>query len=164
MRGNCSDWVDEGTRVDLKKPEDEIARLGPPLPEQAPTPTSASQAKPVQPGPDGTRGRVKPVEGAEGDHSTYKRGPDGQVTKTASYKQNPQNPSGFDETQRTDTAGKSHYNKATKQDVPTPHVHDPTAPGGVWPAQPHEIPKPPLPQQPTSTSKPIQCTMPPNCS
>ena len=95
--------------------EEEIGRLVPPEP--APTPTSASQPKPTQSGPDGTTGRLKPVDRAEGDHSTYKRGPDGQVTKTASYKQNPQNPSGFDETQRTDTAGKSHYNKATKQDV-----------------------------------------------
>jgi RHS repeat-associated protein len=116
--------------------EDEVARQ---LPEQ---PT-----QPVK--PDGAPGRLEPVKDAEGPHSTYKRGPDGQVTKTAEYKPNPRNPSGYDEVKGTDTTGKLHYNKATKQDVPTPHTHEPTAPGGVRPSTPDEIPKPPTPPPPT---------------
>jgi RHS repeat-associated protein len=107
--------------------------------------------------PDGVEGRLQPVKDAEGPHSTYKRGPDGTINKTAEYKPNARNPSGHDEVKRTDTTGKSHFNKVTNQDVPTPHTHDPATPGGVRPATPDEIPKaaqspppppPPPPQQP----------------
>lgn len=35
---------------------------------------------------------------------------------------------------------KSHTNKLTKEDVPTPHVQGKSIPGGVRPAEPWEIP------------------------
>ena len=47
---------------------------------------------------------------------------------------------GFDKVKRVDLQGGSHYNKATGQDVPTPHTHGPNIPGGVRPANPSEIP------------------------
>jgi RHS repeat-associated protein len=58
----------------------------------------------------------QPDTNAKGDHSTFnERG-------NTTYKQNPQNPSGFDEVKRTDVKGKPHTNKnGTK--VATPHVH-----------------------------------------
>lgn len=33
-----------------------------------------------------------------------------------------------------------YYNKATKKDIPTPHVHDSSAPGGIRIPEPWEIP------------------------
>ncbi len=98
---------------------------------------------------DGVPDRLQPVKEAEGPHSTYKRGADGQITKTAEYEPNPRNPSsGYDQVKRTDTIGKAHYNKKTGERIPTPHTHDPTAPGGVRPARPDELPKPPTTQPP----------------
>ena len=67
--------------------------------------------------------KLKPIEGAEGTHSAIKRGPDGKITNTATYTQNPQNPSGFDEAKRVDVTGKAHTNPDGKF-VPTPHVHE----------------------------------------
>ena len=83
----------------------------------------------------------RPVEGAQGDHSTFRRDRDGNVTNTATYQQNPRNPSGFDEVSRTDVVGGSHFNKVTQEDVPTPHVQGRNIPGGVRPARPDEIPR-----------------------
>jgi uncharacterized protein RhaS with RHS repeats len=83
--------------------------------------------------------KLKPVEGAEGAHSTFKRGPDGQITNTATYTPNSKNPSGFDETTRVDVTGKPHTNSdGTK--VPTPHVHE-AGQKDVRPAKPDELPK-----------------------
>lgn len=47
----------------------------------------------------------------------------------------------FDKVQRFDGLGKSHINKITKQNVPTPHVNGMSIPWGVRPARPDEIPK-----------------------
>jgi RHS repeat-associated protein len=83
--------------------------------------------------------KLKPVEGAEGAHSTFKRGPDGKITNTATYTPNPKNPSGFDEAKRVDVTGKPHTNSdGTK--VPTPHVHE-AGQKDVRPAKPDELPK-----------------------
>ncbi|MBN3524652.1 polymorphic toxin-type HINT domain-containing protein [Paenibacillus apiarius] len=79
---------------------------------------------------------------ATGDHTVLKRDPKTQtVTNYETYKSNPLNPSGFDKVQRYDGIGKSHINKITKQNVPTPHVNGKSIPGGVRPAYPEEIPK-----------------------
>lgn len=43
---------------------------------------------------------------------------DGKITNTATYKMNPQNPSGFQEVKRVDRVGVPHNG------VPTPHVHE----------------------------------------
>ena len=68
----------------------------------------------------------KPDPGATGDHTVSNdRG-------STTYKKNDKNPSGFQESKRVDTKGKSHGG------VPTPHVHEA---GKVRPAQPDEIPK-----------------------
>ena len=59
----------------------------------------------------------KPDNTATGDHSVTDK--NGNTT----YKENPKNPSGFDEQKRTDVKGKAHTNKdGTK--VETPHVHE----------------------------------------
>jgi RHS repeat-associated protein len=100
---------------------------------------------PVLPSSGRGSNNLKPDPNAEGPHSTFRRDANGNVNHTATYTPNPQNPSGHDEVQRTDVTGGSYYNKATGQDVPTPHTHDPTTPGGVRPATPQEIPKPCIP-------------------
>jgi hypothetical protein len=50
-------------------------------------------------------------------------------------------PRPFDQAKRVDVTGDPHFNKATRQDVPTPHVHEKGAPGGVRPARPDEVPQ-----------------------
>jgi len=86
--------------------------------------------------------RLKPDPAAEGAHSTFKRDPQtGKVTGQAEWQPNPRNPSGFDQAKRVDVTGDPHFNKATRQDVPTPHVHEKGVPGGVRPARPDEVPQ-----------------------
>ena len=80
---------------------------------------------------------LKPNPNAEGDHSTFKKSPDGTTTNTATYKQNPKNPSGFDEVKRVDVKGGPHKNKSG-QEVSTPHVHEKGQ--EVRPARPDELP------------------------
>lgn len=77
--------------------------------------------------------KLKPSSEATGDHSSFKTDADGNITNTATYKQNPQNPSGFDEVKRVDVTGKAHNG------VETPHVHEPKKP--VRPAKPEDLPK-----------------------
>jgi len=86
--------------------------------------------------PSGARqsvNKLKPSSEATGDHSSFKVGQDGKITNTATYKQNPKNPSGFDEVKRVDVKGKAH------DGVNTPHVHEPKKP--VRPAKPEELPR-----------------------
>lgn len=87
------------------------------------------------------RNHLKPVQNAGGEHCTFKRDPvTGKITGYAEWKPNARNPSGFDEVKRVDVTGGPHTNKATKEKVPTPHVHGKDIPGGVRPAQPDEVP------------------------
>lgn len=64
------------------------------------------------------KNRLQPNPEASGDHSTFKTDIDGKITNTATYKMNPQNPSGFQEVKRVDRVGAPHNG------VPTPHVHE----------------------------------------
>jgi RHS repeat-associated protein len=84
------------------------------------------------------RNRLQPDPNATGPHSTFRRGPDGRITHTATYRPNPRNPSGFQEVRRVDVTGKAHRNPDGTT-VPTPHVHEPRMP--VRPARPDEIPR-----------------------
>ena len=59
------------------------------------------------------------------------------VTNHVEWESNPQNPSGFDQVKRVDVTGGSHFDKATGQDIPTPHVHEGRT---VRPARPDEVP------------------------
>ena len=81
---------------------------------------------------------LKPDSKAEGAHTTFKTDANGNVTNHATYEPNSKNPSGFDQKQRTDVTGGSHYDKATGKDVSTPHTHTQE---GVRPAKPEELPK-----------------------
>jgi len=69
---------------------------------------------------------------AQGDHTVFRRGPDGTIEHYTTYKSNPRNPSKFDKVLRYDGVGKAHNG------VPTPHIHEGKI---VRPAKPHEIPK-----------------------
>ncbi len=64
-----------------------------------------------------------PDKNASGDHSTLKQNQAGETTNAATYTKNEQNPSGWDQTSRTDLQGSPHTDKATGQNVETPHVH-----------------------------------------
>ncbi len=87
--------------------------------------------------------KLNPDPSAQGPHSTYRRDPNtGQVNHYETWKpqSNPRDPNPWESQKRFDRTGASHYNKDTGQSIPTPHVHDPSAPGGVRSALPGEIP------------------------
>lgn len=74
---------------------------------------------------------IKPNMNASGDHSVFKINPNtGKVTNYKTYKQNPLNPSGFDEIIGYDGIGMPHKNKVTGESL-MPHMHDKTVSGGV---------------------------------
>lgn len=80
---------------------------------------------------------LKPSSEATGDHSSFRRGSDGKISNTATYKVNDKNPTGFDEVKRVDVEGGSHRTR-TGVEVPTPHVHEGK---NVRPATPEELPR-----------------------
>ena len=66
----------------------------------------------------------------------FRRGSDGRVRAYVTYaaQANPRDPSRWQVVKRFDGEGRAHYNKSTGQAVPTPHVHERKAGGGVRPA------------------------------
>jgi len=94
-------------------------------------------------GGGGGRMGLRPNPKAVGPHSTFRVGPNGKAThyETWQPQTNPRNPAPWESVKRFDAEGDPHFNKATQEYVPTPHVHDPRAPGGVRPANPSEIPR-----------------------
>jgi RHS repeat-associated protein len=109
---------------------------GPPI---APPPRPSRQVA----APTGRqRNHLRPESGAGGPHTTFRRDRStGNVTHTETWRPNPRNPTGFDSVQRVDTTGRPHVNRETGQAVPTPHVQGRDIPGGVRPAEPHEVPQ-----------------------
>lgn len=83
--------------------------------------------------------KLRPDSNAEGAHSAFKRGKDGNISNTATYEPNSNNPSGFQEVKRVDVAGRAHTNPDGST-VPTPHVKE-AGQKGVRPALPEELPK-----------------------
>ena len=86
------------------------------------------------------KNHLVPDPHAEGPHTTFRRSQDGEISNFTEWKNNPRNPSGFDEAKRVDVTGGSHWNAQMQQDIPTPHVHDRNAVGGVRSARADEIP------------------------
>jgi RHS repeat-associated protein len=92
-------------------------------------------------------GRLQPHTEATGAHTSFKVDPQtGKVTKYETFQPqpNPRNPTPWESVKRVDTqyaAPGTHYNKATRTEVPTPHVHERSTPGGVRPATPDELPQ-----------------------
>jgi len=82
--------------------------------------------------------KLRPDSAADGPHSTFKRNADGEVSGHAEWTPNSRNPSGFDQAKRVDT---QYAHPHTDRGVPTPHVHEKSAPGGVRPALPDDLPK-----------------------
>ena len=86
------------------------------------------------------KNNIKPDLNAQGPHSVFKRDPlTGKITNYKTYKQNPKNPTGYDEFLGYDGVGKPHKNPVTGEDL-MPHVHDKTVPGRVRSPYLHEIP------------------------
>ena len=79
-----------------------------------------------------SKNKLRPSSDAQGDHTVFRRGADGNIDHYATYKVNPKNPTGFDEVLRYDGVGSAHNG------VPTPHVHIGDI---VRPANYGEIPK-----------------------
>jgi RHS repeat-associated protein len=80
---------------------------------------------------------------ATGEHSTYKRDSQtGEITNWQTWKTttDPRNPHPFLPWIRFDGKGAGHVNKVTGQKIETPHVNDPSAPGGVRVPYPWEFP------------------------
>ncbi len=89
--------------------------------------------------------RFRPEETAEGAHTVFKRNPKRDTFEYETYQAqtNPHNPNPWETVKRFDQSeqpGKFHYNKATDTNVYEPHVHDPTAIGGVRIPELWEIP------------------------
>jgi hypothetical protein len=83
--------------------------------------------------------KLRPDSNAEGAHSAFKRGEDGNISNTATYEPNSNNPSGFQEVKRVDVTGKAHTNPDGSV-VATPHVKE-AGQKGVRPALPEELPR-----------------------
>ena len=86
------------------------------------------------------RNHLAPNVQAEGPHSTFRRGQSGDIAHHGEWKQNPQNPHGWDEVKRVDIEGVGHTNSATQQKVDVPHTHDRSVPGAIRAARPDELP------------------------
>lgn len=82
-------------------------------------------------------GRLQPDPNAAGAHSTFRRDPEtGRVTKYDTFVKNAR---GFWERVKSfQLFGRPHFNKATGERVPTPHVQEGKT---VRPPQPWEIPQ-----------------------
>jgi hypothetical protein len=86
--------------------------------------------------PGGSRTRFTAADSADatGEHSLFRRGPDGTVThyETRQPQTNPNNPNPWEFVNRFDGQGPAHNG------VDTPHIHE--ADGSVRPANPDELP------------------------
>jgi len=94
----------------------------------------------------GKRAKLKSHPDAQGDHTVFKTNDKGQVTHHQEFNKpkDPRNSNKFEPSKRVDTQHSNphtHHNKATGQDVPTPHAHDPNTPGGIRSARPDELPR-----------------------
>ena len=87
------------------------------------------------------RGRLSPDPQAQGAHTVSKKGSDGKVYKYDTFEPNSRNPNNWDRVKSFQKTGEPHYNKTTKEYVPTPHVQGNNIVGGVRPAEPWEIPQ-----------------------
>jgi hypothetical protein len=85
---------------------------------------------------------LKPDPDATGPHSTFKRDPtSGKVSNYRTWDPNPQNPSNpWNSILGYDGVGSEHFNKYDKEYYGTPHVHDPSSPGGLRYPRRGEIP------------------------
>ena len=89
--------------------------------------------------------KLKPNKDANGDHTTFKRGDDGNIHKYETYEKtktghfNPKKR--YDGGKPDGSPGAPHRNKKTGEAIPTPHVQGKGVDGGVRPARPDEIPK-----------------------
>ena len=119
--GGEAKWIEEKTKRDLEKQGVRLLTEG-----DSQSGAEKVEAKKNQPQKNSTRGsnNRKPADDAEGDHTVIdERG-------TTTYKRNDNNPNknskgvGFEEDKRVDYKGGGHYNKKTKEYVPTPHVHE----------------------------------------
>ena len=93
----------------------------------------------------GGRQRFYPDPKAEGAHTVFRRdATTGKITHYETYKPqtNPRNPTRWESVMRYDgnAASGAHFNKVTKQDIFSPHMHDASCPGGIRSALLEEIP------------------------
>ncbi|MDP9314519.1 MAG: hypothetical protein M3R24_27185, partial [Chloroflexota bacterium] len=112
---------------------------------QQPGGASNSGAQWKNPPRSGRKNPLEPDPKADGPHTTYRRDPvTGEVIKYETWQpkpnRHPNDPHKWESEKRYNGRGGSHYNPVTRQDVKTPHVHDPKTPGGVRPPTPDEIP------------------------
>jgi hypothetical protein len=86
---------------------------------------------------------MQPDPMATAQHTVIKIDPQtGRIRnyETFTPQTNPRNPNPWESVQRVDLQGAEHYNKVTKEYVPTPNVNSRNIPGGVRPAELREIP------------------------
>ena len=89
------------------------------------------------------RNRFVPDINATGAHTVFRRDPmTGKITHYETYRPqtNPFDPKRWESLKRYDGLGKSHRNKILKQNIETPHIHDPSYPGEIRYPEFWEIP------------------------
>jgi len=83
---------------------------------------------------------LKPNSKATGEHSTFRRNKNGEISHYTTYKKNSKNPSGFDEVKRFDGKGSAPHKNKKGEPIEAPHVHE-KGQKDPRPARPDEIPK-----------------------
>jgi RHS repeat-associated protein len=83
--------------------------------------------------------KVEPDPSATGPHTVVKTDKDGSIIGYTTFEPNPNSPTGWSISSRTDITGKSHFDKSTQMSIETPHVHGPK--NSIRKALPKEIPK-----------------------
>ena len=95
----------------------------------------------------GSRNKFSPDPIATGAHTVFRRDPISDIIEhyeTYIPQTNYRNPNPWESILRYDGPGRinqSHYNKATKEFIDTPHVHDSSVPGGIRKPEIWEIPQ-----------------------
>lgn len=87
----------------------------------------------------------EPMPVAQAHHTVFRRCAwSARIVEYASFSlaAGPNSPE-WDKVLHLQSDGRPSFNRATRSDVPPPHVHDPSVPGGVRAARPDEIPRRP---------------------
>lgn len=87
------------------------------------------------------RSKLKPDPNATGSHSVIKINHDGKIKGYETFRINPRYITNFETELKYHSEGYAHYNKATKEKVETPHIHDKDLPNGIGKPNSDQIPK-----------------------
>lgn len=139
--------VDNMAAAALDPEEEKGAVVREAYPYLLPIPRGAKPTNPTAVG-NGRKGKVShklsPDDQASGNHTTFKHDNYGHIYKYETYEKTSSghyNPvKRFDGGKPDGSPGRSHINKQTRVEIPTPHIQGKRVPGGARVAKPSEIP------------------------